>query len=111
MNIRHILTVCLFAGLIGPVFAAVAETAFPDDMKMTAAINNAISQVKKSEYKDMEVTTRGGSVSGEFVKLAGSVLILKRKSGNINLKHNKERVQYIMVDVNNIIGISFSTLD
>ena len=111
MKTKNILAVCLLAGLTGHIFPAMAETKFPDDMKMAAAINNAISQVNKSDYKDMEITTTGGAVSGEFVKLSGSVLVLKRKSGNINLKHNKERVQFIMVDVNSIIGISFSTLD
>lgn len=111
MNIKTILVISLFAGVVGPLSLAMAETKFPDDMKMGDAIKNAISQVNKSDYKDMEITTTNGSVSGEYVKLAGNVLILKRKSGNINLKHQKERVQYILVDVNSIVGISFSTLD
>lgn len=111
MKTARVLAVCLLSGLVGHTSSALAESKFPDDMKIAAAISHAIAQSGKSEYKDMEVMTTSGSVSGEFVKLAGSVLILKQKSGNINLKHNKERVQYIMVDVNSITGISFATVE
>lgn len=108
MKVPAILATSLFVGLTQ---VAVAETKFPDDMKMADAIKNVISQVNKSDYKEIEVITTNGTVSGEFVKQSGDVLILKRMSGNINLKHNKERVQYTIVNIRDVIGVSFSTLD
>ena len=74
MNIKTILTLSLFAGVMGPLSTAMAETKFPDDMKMGDAIKNAISQVSKSDYKDLEITTTSGNVTGEYVKLAGNVI-------------------------------------
>lgn len=80
-------------------------------MKMADAIKNVIAQVRKSEYKQIEVTTTNGTFSGELVKQSGDVLILRQMTGNMNLKHNKERVQYILVNLGAVTGISFHTLD
>lgn len=111
MKIQIVSLLCAAAALTGAMSPVMAETKFTDDMKISTALNHAITAINKSDYKDMELTTTGGKVSGEFVKLSGSVLILKQKSGNINIKHNKDKIQYILVDVNNIIGISFFALD
>ncbi len=111
MKIKNIITTGMFACLFLSAFSAIAEAKFPDTMTMAEAINNTISRVSKSDYKDLEVSTKGGTVSGELVKRAGDMLILKRNTGNINLKHNKEKIHYIMVDVNSITGISFYALD
>lgn len=90
---------------------AVAEPKFPDDMKMADAIKNVIAQVNKSDYKEVSLLTTAGTITGEFVKQSGDVIIVKKKSGSMNLKHNKERVQYTLVNVNQVIGIEFSSLD
>lgn len=90
---------------------AVAETKFPDEMKMADAIKNVIAQARKSEYKQVEVVTAGGTFSGEIVKQSGDVLILKQMTGKMNLKHNKERVQYFLVNISAVTGISFHVLD
>jgi hypothetical protein len=91
--------------------SAVAEIQFPDAMNISSAITQVIAQVGKSEYKDIEVVTHGGTLSGTFVRQAGSVLILKRNTNSINLKANKEKIHYILVDINNIVSIAFYTLD
>lgn len=91
--------------------SAMAEAAFPDTMNMSSAISNVISQVGKSDYKEIEVVTKGGSLSGEFVKQSGTVLILKRRTNSINMKTNKEKIQYTLIDINSIMSIGFYSLD
>ncbi len=111
MKIKNTIVTTMFACLLLPALSATAETKFPDTLTMADAISNTISQISKSDYKDLEVSTTSGNVTGEFVKKAGNVLILKRNTGSINLKHNKEKIHYILIDVNSITGISFYAID
>lgn len=101
----------VLAGLLSTTLAAGADTKFPDALTMPDALKIVVARVHKSDYQDLEITTRHGTFSGQFVKQAGNVIILKRKTGSMNLTHNKEKVQYIMIDAGTITGISFHTLE
>ena len=107
MRFATLVCICLFCAQ----FSANAETSFPDQMTMEDAVDTALAQVEQSTYKDVEVLTTAGSVSGEYLKRSGEVLILKRKTGNIHLQLKKEKINYILIDVKNIISIAFYKLD
>lgn len=102
-------TFCIY--LLFSAFTVNAETGFPDKMSIEDAVNAALAQVKLSVYKDVEVMTTAGSVSGELVKRAGDVLILKKKTGSIHMKSDKEKVSFILIDIKKIVDISFYTLE
>lgn len=111
MKIRTMMVSAMLACSMLTGYTAGAETKFPDTPTVSEALKHAVSKIRNSDYKELEITTRGGTFSGVFVKQSGNVLILRRPTGNTNLKHNKEKILYMMVDVNSITGVSFHALD
>jgi hypothetical protein len=111
MKLRKTIAAAVFACLLILGFSSYAEPVFSDKMTMGDALNTALKQVGSSAYKDVEVMTHAGHVSGELVKRSGDVLILKTKTGRIDMKTNKEKINYILVDTKSVVGISFYTLD
>jgi hypothetical protein len=111
VKLRKTIAAAFFACLMTLAFSAYAEPDFSDKMLMGDALNTALKQVDLSVYKDIEVLTHAGRVSGELVKQSGEVLILKTKTGRIDLKTNKEKINYVLVDTKSVVGISFYTLD
>jgi hypothetical protein len=111
VNLSKTIAGALFACLLSLTFSAYAEPEFSDMVSMDDALNTALKQVDGSVYKDVEVLTCSGRVSGEVVKRSGNVLILKTKTGRTDMKTNKEKINYILVDTESIVGISFYTLD
>jgi hypothetical protein len=111
VKFRKSITTALFACLFSLTFSLQAETHFSDQMTMEDAVDSALKLVDDSVYKEIEVLTEAGRFSGELVKRSGDVMILKTKTGSIHLKTNKEKINYVLVNIKSIVGISFYSLD
>lgn len=111
VKLRKTITTAFFACLWSLTFSVHGETHFADKMAMEDAVDSALKLVDGSVYKEIEVLTQAGRFSGELVKRSGDVLILKTKTGSIHMKTNKEKINYVLVNIKSIVGISFYTLD
>lgn len=107
---KNIIT-SVFLILISLTTPALAETNIPSKLNFKNAIDKSLSMIKESSYKDITVITNGGSLTGEYVKKTKEVLVLKSKTGSINLKSNKEKIIYIFVDLKSIVAISVNVLE
>ncbi len=111
MRVKKSFAVALIAYLLFQIDYIYADTEFSGQMSMPEAIDAALKMVEESVYKDVEVLTNAGRISGELVKRSGDVLILKTMTGVVHLKTNKEKINYVLVNVNAIVGISFYSLN
>lgn len=103
---RTVVIYCLFS-----LFSVNAEPKFPDNMEMKDMVDVALAQIKDSPYKSISVLTESGTMTGEFVKRSGDVLILKTDTGAIHLGSGKAKFSYVMVDVNKVISVEFFGLE
>lgn len=88
-----------------------ADSQFSSDLSFSNAIDKSLALAKESSYTDINVVTSSGSFSGELVQKTKEVLILKTKTGNINLKTGKEKVLITFINLKTIESISAYTLE
>lgn len=90
---------------------AYADTQFSSDLTFKDAINQSLSMVEKATYKDIHVATANGVMTGELVSKTKDVIILKSKTGRMNLKTNKEVTVLTFIDLSKVELISINILE
>jgi len=88
---------------------AYAKPPFPSDLSFSDAIDRSLALVNKGTYKNITILTSSGTLTGELLQKTKEVLILKTKTGSINLNSGKEKVQMSFVDIKTIESILIET--
>lgn len=105
---KLLISALLFSCTTTQVFA---DSNFSPTLKFDDVIDKSLSLIKESGYKNIDVITRSGSFSGEFINKTEEVLILKMKTGSTNLKAGKEKMQLSLIRLDSIEAISIYILE
>jgi hypothetical protein len=88
-----------------------AKEQYPVDLTFANAVEQSILAVESSAYKNIQVMTNAGVISGEFAQKTNDVLILKEYTGSTHVKTGKEKVALTFIKLDSIVSVSVYILE